>query len=71
MWICLKRVVYETNFILIKLPAERKFFLNPYLKFRAEIFALEEEKQTDAGLSQIAENHINWEAEQEPAEEEE
>lgn len=32
---------------------------------------LEEEKQTDAGLSQIAENHINWEAEQEPAEEEE
>jgi ferritin-like metal-binding protein YciE len=32
---------------------------------------LEEEKQTDAGLTQIAENHINWEAEQEPAEEEE
>ena len=26
---------------------------------------LEEEKQTDATLSQIAENHINWEAEQE------
>ena len=26
---------------------------------------LEEEKQTDAGLSEIAENNINWEAEQE------
>ncbi len=33
----------------------------------AEIFAqtLEEEKQTDQGLSEIAENSINWEAEQE------
>jgi ferritin-like metal-binding protein YciE len=26
---------------------------------------LEEEKQTDRGLSEIAENNINWEAEQE------
>lgn len=36
----------------------------------AELFAatLEEEKQTDAGLSEIAENSINWEAEQEGAE---
>jgi len=32
---------------------------------------LEEEKQTDAGLSEIAENNINWEAEQEGDEEEE
>ncbi|HTL09653.1 MAG TPA: ferritin-like domain-containing protein [Chitinophagaceae bacterium] len=32
---------------------------------------LDEEKQTDAGLSEIAENNINWEAEQEGAEEEE
>ena len=30
---------------------------------------LEEEKQTDAGLSEIAENNINWEAEQEDSEE--
>jgi len=39
----------------------------------AEILSqtLEEEKQTDEGLTQIAENNINWEAEQEPAEEEE
>jgi ferritin-like metal-binding protein YciE len=39
----------------------------------AEILSktLEEEKQTDAGLTQIAENNINWEAEQEPAEEKE
>jgi len=29
---------------------------------------LEEEKQTDAGLTEIAENSINWAAEQEPAE---
>ena len=38
----------------------------------AEILSqtLEEEKQTDEGLTQIAENNINWEAEQEPAEEE-
>jgi ferritin-like metal-binding protein YciE len=38
----------------------------------AEILSqtLEEEKQTDEGLTQIAENHINWEAEQEPAERE-
>ena len=32
---------------------------------------LEEEKQTDAGLTEIAENNINWEAEQEGASEEE
>jgi ferritin-like metal-binding protein YciE len=32
---------------------------------------LEEEKQTDAGLSEIAENNINWEAEQEGNEESE
>ena len=32
---------------------------------------LEEEKQTDANLSAIAENNINWEAEQEGEEEEE
>jgi len=32
---------------------------------------LEEEKQTDAGLSDIAENNINWEAEQEGGTEEE
>jgi len=32
---------------------------------------LEEEKQTDAGLTEIAENNINWEAEQEGAAEEE
>lgn len=32
---------------------------------------LEEEKQTDAGLSEIAENNINWEAEQEGEETEE
>ena len=32
---------------------------------------LEEEKQTDAGLSEIAENNINWEAEQEDNEESE
>ena len=32
---------------------------------------LEEEKQTDEGLSQIAENNINWEAEQEGEEDEE
>ncbi|MET0635478.1 MAG: ferritin-like domain-containing protein [Chitinophagaceae bacterium] len=32
---------------------------------------LEEEKQTDIDLSEIAENNINWEAEQEGAEEEE
>jgi ferritin-like metal-binding protein YciE len=31
---------------------------------------LEEEKQTDAGLTEIAENNINWEAEQEDATEE-
>lgn len=31
---------------------------------------LEEEKQTDAGLTAIAENNINWEAEQEEATEE-
>jgi len=31
---------------------------------------LEEEKQTDAGLTDIAENNINWEAEQEGEEEE-
>jgi len=30
---------------------------------------LEEEKQTDAGLTEIAENNINWEAEQEDNEE--
>jgi ferritin-like metal-binding protein YciE len=37
----------------------------------AEILAttLEEEKQTDEGLTEIAENNINWEAEQEGAEE--
>jgi ferritin-like metal-binding protein YciE len=37
----------------------------------AEILSqtLEEEKQTDEGLTQIAENNINWEAEQEAAEE--
>ena len=37
----------------------------------AEILSqtLEEEKQTDEDLTQIAENNINWEAEQEPAEE--
>jgi ferritin-like metal-binding protein YciE len=38
----------------------------------AEIFAqtLEEEKETDQGLTEIAENNVNWEAEQElePAE---
>jgi ferritin-like metal-binding protein YciE len=35
----------------------------------AEILSqtLEEEKQTDEGLTQIAENNINWEAEQETA----
>jgi len=32
---------------------------------------LEEEKQTDAGLSEIAENNINWEAEMEGSGEEE
>lgn len=32
---------------------------------------LDEEKETDEGLSTIAENNINWEAEQEYAEEEE
>ena len=32
---------------------------------------LEEEKQTDASLSEIAENDINWEAEQEDESEEE
>ena len=32
---------------------------------------LEEEKQTDQGLSEIAENNINWEAEQEGESEEE
>lgn len=32
---------------------------------------LDEEKQTDAGLTEIAENNINWEAEQEGGEEEE
>jgi len=32
---------------------------------------LEEEKQTDRGLTEIAENNINWEAEQENGEEEE
>jgi ferritin-like metal-binding protein YciE len=31
---------------------------------------LEEEKQTDQTLTDIAENNINWEAEQEPAEQE-
>ncbi len=31
---------------------------------------LDEEKETDAGLSEIAENNINWEAEQEDSEEE-
>lgn len=31
---------------------------------------LEEEKETDSLLSEIAENNINWEAEQEPEEEE-
>lgn len=31
---------------------------------------LEEEKQTDQGLTDIAENNINWEAEQEDSEEE-
>jgi ferritin-like metal-binding protein YciE len=31
---------------------------------------LEEEKQTDRGLTEIAENNINWEAEQEDSEEE-
>ena len=31
---------------------------------------LEEEKQTDQGLTEIAENNINWQAEQEEAEEE-
>lgn len=38
----------------------------------AEILSatLEEEKETDSLLSEIAENNINWEAEQEPAEEE-
>jgi ferritin-like metal-binding protein YciE len=38
----------------------------------ADILAttLEEEKQTDEGLTEIAENNINWEAEQEGAEEE-
>lgn len=30
---------------------------------------LEEEKQTDASLTELAENDINWEAEQEPEEE--
>jgi len=36
----------------------------------ADLFAqtLEEEKQTDQNLTDIAENNINWEAEQEPAE---
>ena len=33
-------------------------------------FTLEEEKEADSLLSEIAENSINWEAEQEPAEEE-
>ncbi len=39
----------------------------------ADILAetLAEEKQTDANLSEIAENNINWEAEQEGGEEEE
>lgn len=39
----------------------------------ADIFAqtLEEEKQTDRGLTEIAENNINWEAEQEDQETEE
>lgn len=39
----------------------------------AEILAttLEEEKETDQGLSDIAENNINWAAEQEDSEEEE
>ncbi|WP_336518518.1 ferritin-like domain-containing protein [Pollutibacter soli] len=39
----------------------------------AELLAatLEEEKQTDAGLTEIAENDINWEAEQEGGEESE
>ena len=32
---------------------------------------LEEEKQTDRNLTEIAENNINWEAEQEGASEEE
>lgn len=38
----------------------------------AEILSqtLEEEKQTDEGLTQIAEHNINWEAEQETVEEE-
>ncbi len=38
----------------------------------AEILSttLEEEKETDSLLSEIAENNINWEAEQEPVEEE-
>jgi ferritin-like metal-binding protein YciE len=38
----------------------------------AEILSetLKEEKQTDQNLSAIAENNINWEAEQEPVEEE-
>ncbi len=31
---------------------------------------LDEEKQTDQGLTEIAEGGINWEAEQEPVEEE-
>jgi ferritin-like metal-binding protein YciE len=31
---------------------------------------VEEEKQTDQGLTKIAENNINWEAEQEETEEE-
>ena len=30
---------------------------------------LDEEKQTDAGLTEIAENNINWEAEAEGGEE--
>lgn len=39
------------------------------LEDAAEILAktLEEEKQTDQGLSDIVENNINWEAEQEDA----
>ena len=39
----------------------------------AALFAetLQEEKDTDSGLSEIAENNINWEAEQEGGEEEE
>jgi ferritin-like metal-binding protein YciE len=32
---------------------------------------LEEEKETDAGLTEIAENKINWQAEQEEEETEE